>query len=88
MKGNTEVFGMLFTGNLIPGNKYCHGNLIPKTTYNTKLIFYFADLQKFFFEIMEKDQNLSIGIAAINTLLMVLEKTECKFFQRTDCSLN
>jgi hypothetical protein len=37
-----------------------------------------SDVQKFFLEIQEKDENLSVGIAAINTLLMVLEQTECK----------
>lgn len=36
-------------------------------------------IEKYFLNIVEKDKNMSYGIGAIKTLLMVLEKTTCKF---------
>lgn len=34
-----------------------------------------------FIELVESDKNMSNGIAAIKTLLTVLEKTNCKFHE-------
>jgi translation initiation factor eIF-2B subunit alpha len=36
-------------------------------------------IEKYFLKIIEDDKNMSNGIAAIKTLLLVLEKTNCKF---------
>lgn len=36
------------------------------------------DVEKYFSKLLNDDKNLSAGIAAIKTLLMVLEKTNCK----------
>lgn len=38
-----------------------------------------SEVEKFFLNLVEDDKNLSNGIAAIKTLLMVLKKTDCKF---------
>ena len=35
-------------------------------------------IEKYFLKIIDEDKNMSIGIAAIKTLLMVLEKTNCE----------
>lgn len=35
-------------------------------------------IEKYFLKIIDEDKNMSNGIAAIKTLLMVLEKTNCK----------
>lgn len=34
---------------------------------------------KYFLDIVDKDKDISNGIAAIKTLLVVLEKSNCKF---------
>jgi hypothetical protein len=34
-------------------------------------------IEKYFLKIVEDDKNMSNGIAAIKTLLVVLEKTNC-----------
>lgn len=36
------------------------------------------EIERFFLNIVDNDKNLSNGIAAIKTLLLVLEKTNCK----------
>lgn len=36
-------------------------------------------IEKYFVKIVDEDKNLSHGIAAIKTLLTVLEKTNCEF---------
>lgn len=36
-------------------------------------------IEKYFLKIIDEDKNMSNGIAAIKTLLTVLEKTNCKF---------
>lgn len=36
-------------------------------------------IEKYFLKIIEDDKNMSNGIAAIKTLLAVLEKTNCEF---------
>jgi hypothetical protein len=36
-------------------------------------------IEKHFTKIIDEDKNMSNGIAAIKTLLLVLEKTNCKF---------
>lgn len=38
-----------------------------------------SDVETYFLDLLQKDDSLSSGIAAIKTLLMVLEKTECKW---------
>lgn len=38
------------------------------------------DVEKYFSHLLSEDKGLSAGIAAIKTLLMVLEKTKCKSF--------
>lgn len=35
------------------------------------------DVEKYFSNLLKNDKNLSAGIAAIKTLLMVLEKSKC-----------
>lgn len=35
-------------------------------------------IEKYFLKIIDEDKNMSNGIAAIKTLLMVLEKTNCE----------
>jgi hypothetical protein len=37
-----------------------------------------AQIEKYFVNIVDTDKNMSYGIAAIKTLLMVLEKTTCE----------
>lgn len=37
-----------------------------------------TDVEKYFSQLLNKDKSLSAGIAAIKTLLMVLEKSKCK----------
>lgn len=37
-----------------------------------------VDVEKYFSELLSKDESLSAGIAAIRTLLEVLKKTKCK----------
>lgn len=54
----------------------------PLTSEENGLSFFFisfADVEKYFLDILDKDDSLSSGIAAIKTLLMVLEKTKCEF---------
>lgn len=36
-------------------------------------------IEKYFLKIVDEDKNMSHGIAAIKTLLTVLEKTNCEF---------
>lgn len=36
-------------------------------------------IEKYFLKIIDEDKNQSNGIAAIKTLLTVLEKTNCEF---------
>lgn len=36
-------------------------------------------IEKHFLKIIDEDKNMSNGIAAIKTLLVVLEKTNCEF---------
>lgn len=36
------------------------------------------EIERYFKNIVDADKNLSNGIAAIKTLLLVLEKTKCK----------
>lgn len=45
------------------------------------------DVEKYFSDLLNKDHNLSAGIAAIKTLLMVLEKTKCKSIHQRGPSL-
>lgn len=45
-------------------------------------------VEKHFLGLLEKDKKLSAGIAAIKTLLMVLEKTNCKFFKKKTSTVN
>jgi hypothetical protein len=44
------------------------------------------EIERFFLNIVEEDKNLSHGIAAIKTLLVVLEKTNCKRLQMIEFS--
>ena len=37
-------------------------------------------IYKYFLNIVDNDKNISNGIAAIKTLLLVLEKSNCKNF--------
>lgn len=37
------------------------------------------DVEKYFSQLLSEDKSLSAGIAAIKTLLMVLEKTKCTY---------
>lgn len=41
--------------------------------------FCILDVEKYFSRTLNEDKNLSAGIAAIKTLLMVLEKSKCKY---------
>lgn len=41
-------------------------------------------IEKYFLKIIDEDKNMSNGIAAIKTLLVVLEKTNCKFHHIKD----
>lgn len=36
------------------------------------------EIERYFLNIVNEDKNLSNGIAAIKTLLLVLEKTKCE----------
>jgi len=36
-----------------------------------------SDVVKYFLQLLEEDKDLSSGIAAIRTLLMILEKKQC-----------
>lgn len=38
-----------------------------------------VDVEKYFSDLLSKDESLSAGIAAIRTLLEVLKKTKCKY---------
>lgn len=38
-----------------------------------------TDIEKYFLQIIDDDNNMSNGIAAIKTLLLVLERTNCEF---------
>lgn len=38
-----------------------------------------ADVRNYFLKLLEQDRDLSSGIAAIKTLLMILEKKQCKY---------
>lgn len=38
----------------------------------------FTDVVKYFLKLLDDDKDLSSGIAAIKTLLMILEKKQCK----------
>lgn len=37
-----------------------------------------SDVEKYFSKLLDEDENLSAGIAAIRTLLEVLQKSKCK----------
>lgn len=41
-------------------------------------------IEKYFLKIIDEDKNMSNGIAAIKTLLVVLEKTNCEFHHVDD----
>lgn len=45
-----------------------------------------VNVEKYFSDLLSKDQSLSAGVAAIKTLLMVLEKTKCKSYFLADFS--
>lgn len=39
-----------------------------------------ADVVKYFLNLLDEDKDMSSGIAAIKTLLMILEKKQCERF--------
>lgn len=41
-----------------------------------------VEIEEYFLRIIDDDKSMSNGIAAIKTLLLVLEKTNCKFHNR------
>lgn len=49
--------------------------------YNIFAIYFISnitDVVKYFLQLLDDDKDLSSGIAAIKTLLMILEKKQCK----------
>lgn len=54
----------------------CHLNVLWFMT-----LFLPTDVEKNFADILNKDRSLSAGIAAIKTLLKVLESSRCKYNQ-------
>lgn len=51
------------------------------------LCLFFTDVANYFIRILQEDDSLSSGIAAIKTLLWVLQETECKYASVMICSL-
>lgn len=48
---------------------------------------FISDAQKCFLEILEKDSNLSVGVAAIKTLLLMLKNTKFDTIQELHSQL-
>lgn len=52
--------------------------LVNQLLANVFFIYNCADVVKYFLKLLDDDKDLSSGIAAIKTLLMILEKKQCK----------
>lgn len=50
-----------------------------QTYCSTSITVNVTDVERYFMDLLENDKNLSAGIAAIKTLLVLVEKTNCKW---------
>lgn len=46
-------------------------------------IFFFSEICQYFGEIIKNEKDVSAGMAAIRTLLTILERSKCKFYSLT-----
>lgn len=77
-KEKTQVGSYLFRFLICMAHIFFRFNLFPEfiTVANLNAV---NNVEKFFSGLLNKDKSLSAGIAAIKTLLMVLENTKCEY---------
>lgn len=56
------------------------GNINEINSYKILIIFLFVEIKQYFCNILQKEEDVSAGIAAIRTLMQIITQYKCRHF--------